>query len=202
MMNFSSHREHLVYYLYCFRCMPHLVVYSFHRNKHIIQADVKKNLEVYKRNYRILSGLIYLFAFAPAFRNLFYHRIQPWDFFLGIICPPLSTLIIYTRQIGEGFCIAHGFATAIGAHSIGKNCIIHHMVTIGETANGNPTLMDNVCIYPGAVVIGKITIGNNVIIGANSTVYKDVPDNSMVLPGTSKIMRFNKDFLPKTKLHN
>ena len=42
----------------------------------------------------------------------------------------------------------------------------------------------------GGGIFGKITIGNNVVIGANATVYKDVPDNSTVLPGSSKIMRW------------
>lgn len=40
------------------------------------------------------------------------------------------------------------------------------------------------------MVIGNITIGNNVVIGANATVYFNVPDNCSVLPGTSKIFKW------------
>lgn len=44
-----------------------------------------------------------------------------------------------------------------------------------------PTILDNVSIKAGAKVLGKITIGNNVIIGANAVVVKDVPDNCTVV---------------------
>ncbi len=57
---------------------------------------------------------------------------------------------------------------------------------------GFPTILDNVTIYAGAIVIGNITVGNNSVIGANATVFKNVPDNCTVLPGTSKIMQWRK----------
>ena len=66
---------------------------------------------------------------------------------------------------------------------IGKNCRILPNVMIGSKfANGVPDALvpvigDNVFIGTGAVVIGNIRIGNNVIIAANSVVTKDVPDD-------------------------
>lgn len=68
--------------------------------------------------------------------------------------------------------------------TIGKNSRIYHHVTIGNDdvdALNVPTIGDNVTIYPGAKIIGKIKIGNNVKIGANAVVVEDVPDNSIVL---------------------
>ncbi len=191
-MKLHSKREYLIYYLNFVRCIPHILVFLFHKNRLIIQADMKKNFEELCIDYPQISGLIYLFAFMPSFRNVFYYRIKPLDFFLGILCPPLSTLKIRTDFIGEGLTIANGYATLIGAKSIGKNCTISQQVTIGATKYGNPTIKNNVTIYAGAIVIGKISIGENVTIGANATVYKDIPDNCTVLPGTSKIMRWNK----------
>jgi serine O-acetyltransferase len=99
---------------------------------------------------------------------------------------------VESKQIGEGMIIIHGFSTAIGAESIGKNCIIYQQVTIGATKDGFPTILDNVTIYAGAVIIGKITIGNNVVVGANATVFNDVPDNCTVLPGSSRVMKWRK----------
>lgn len=67
---------------------------------------------------------------------------------------------------------------------IGSNCKIFHQVTIGNDyrhLKNVPTIGDNVTIYPGAKIIGKITIGNNVEIGANAVVVENVPDNSVVL---------------------
>ena len=67
---------------------------------------------------------------------------------------------------------------------LGKNCVIYQNVTIGakkrNLANNRenfPTLGDNVIVYAGACIIGGIKIGNNVQIGANAVVTKDIPAN-------------------------
>ena len=57
-------------------------------------------------------------------------------------------------------------------------------VTIGQVNRGKyqgvPTIGNGVYIGPGAKVIGKISIGSNVAIGANAVVTTDVPDNACV----------------------
>ena len=52
--------------------------------------------------------------------------------------------------------------------------------TIGLSKTAGPRFGDDVIIYAGAVVVGDINIGNNVIIGANAVVTIDIPDNSVV----------------------
>jgi serine O-acetyltransferase len=121
---------------------------------------------------------------------LFYQRIGALKYLLNIFCPEISTLVIHTEQIGEGLFIWHGFATGIGAKSIGKNCTINQQVTIGNS-NGYPTILDNVRIQAGATIVGNITIGNNSTIGANATVLTDVPDNCTVYPAPCRIMKWN-----------
>ncbi len=89
--------------------------------------------------------------------------------------------IYYSSSIKEGLKINHGIGTVIGARvQIGKNVLLHHNVTLGDRNGGRPTLGDNVTIYPGAVVIGNIEIGNYSIIGANATVLKSAPENSII----------------------
>ena len=84
-------------------------------------------------------------------------------------------------------CVVHFDA------KIGKNCKILPNVMIGSKfANGipdaePPVIGDNVFIGTGAVVIGRIHIGNNVIIGANSVVTRDVPENSIAVGSPAKI---------------
>ena len=51
-----------------------------------------------------------------------------------------------------------------------------------------PKVGDNVVICTGAKLIGNITIGNNVIIGAGAVVVKDVPDNAVVGGVPAKIL--------------
>jgi serine O-acetyltransferase len=164
------------------------------RSKRVLQQDLNRNLEWKNKNYSELVGLIFLLAFNKAFRNIFYYRLSFSGFFLNIICPQSSTFRIDTERIGEGFSIVHGFATTVGAKSIGRNFTVFQQVTIGAAAKlGSPTILDNVTVYAGAIIIGNVTIGNNVVIGANATVYVNVPDNSTVLPGTSKIMKWRKE---------
>jgi len=93
-------------------------------------------------------------------------------------------------QIGSGFYIGHFGAIVVHPRSvIGKNCNISHGVTLGQANRGRnkgyPKLGDNVYIGPGAKIVGAVVIGNNVAIGANCVVTKNIPDDSVVvgIPG-------------------
>lgn len=65
-----------------------------------------------------------------------------------------------------------------------------HNVTIGNRyeINDVPIIKDNINIGVGAVIIGRIKIGNNVDIGANAVVLKDVPDNCIAVDNPAKIL--------------
>jgi serine O-acetyltransferase len=104
-------------------------------------------------------------------------------------------LFIRTDDIGEGLFIQHGFSTIIYAKSIGKDCWINQQITIGQAyrngGGGISTIGDNVAIYAGAKVLGNITIENNVKIGANAVVVKNVPDNCTVIGIPAYIIKRN-----------
>ncbi len=187
-------KEYILLAFNAIRCAPHVLVFYLHKNKSLIIADLNQGYKLMEKDYKYKEplDLLYLLAFCRQFRNLFYYRTRPFSSLLNILCPQLPNLEITTKTIGGGLTILHGYATAIGAESIGENCVIFQQVTIGGTIHGAPTLLNNVKVYAGAVIIGKITIGNNVVIGANATVYNDIPDNCTVLPGTSKVMKWGK----------
>lgn len=76
-----------------------------------------------------------------------------------------------------GLSIAHAGTIVVSNNAhIGRNCRIHEGVTIGATGGENDaaTIGNNVFIGTGAKVIGKIRIANDVCIGANSVVVKDI----------------------------
>lgn len=95
--------------------------------------------------------------------------------------------------IGPGLFISHnGPVTINGASIIGKNCNIGSGVTIGQenrgVRKGSPVIGDSVWIGTNAVIVGKITIGNNVLIAPNSYVNFDVPSNSIVIGNPGRII--------------
>ena len=97
--------------------------------------------------------------------------------------------------LGGGSKFAYGgIGVVIHARAvIGKNCVIGQNVTIGGKSGWHevPVIGDNVEISAGARVLGPIRIGNNVIIGANAVVVKDVPDNCIVAGVPAKIIKEN-----------
>ena len=83
--------------------------------------------------------------------------------------------------IGKNFRIPHPLCVVIGKDAvIGDNFTIYQGVTIGQNNDKFPVIGDNVTVFAGAKIIGGIKIGNNVIVGANSVVTHDVPDNCVV----------------------
>ncbi|MDR5589339.1 hypothetical protein [Christiangramia sp. SM2212] len=76
---------------------------------------------------------------------------------------------------------------------IGDNCKIGTNVTIGGTSKKYevPIIGNRVQISTGAKILGPVTIGNDVIIGANSVVVKDVPSNCVVAGIPAKVIKEN-----------
>lgn len=91
--------------------------------------------------------------------------------------------ISYKTEIGKSAQITHPFGIVVFAKEIGSNAWFHSGCVIGQAHNGRadiPTIGSNVSFGIGCKVIGNITVGSNVIIGANAVVTHDVPDNSIV----------------------
>ena len=91
------------------------------------------------------------------------------------------------NAFGEGLSIAHwGPVVVHPTARIGKNCRIHQCVTIGAT-NGEKQaarIGDNVFIGPCTSIIGDVTIGSDIAIGANTVVTKSFADGGVTIAGT------------------
>ena len=95
--------------------------------------------------------------------------------------------------IGPGLYIGHWGCIRIGRQvRIGEQCNISPMVFLGFGAvggkTGTPTLGNRVYVAVGAKVIGPIKVGNDVAVGANAVVCKDVPDHVTVGGVPAKII--------------
>ena len=130
----------------------------------------------------------------PEFRNLFYFR-YPFAHFLRFLYPGVSNLDFFMKssEIEGGVMIWHGFSTVVNARHIGKDFQLWQNVIIGKKStlpiDDKPWIGDNVKICGGAIVIGKIMIGNNVIIGAGAVVTKDIPDDCVVVGNPARIIK-------------
>jgi serine O-acetyltransferase len=107
-------------------------------------------------------------------------------------------------EIGENFTIDHGTGVVIGSTSIiGNNVKIYQGVTLGAKSfpldeNGNPikgiprhpVVEDDVVIYAGATILGRVTIGKGSVIGGNVWVTKDMPPYSKLIQSRSRETTF------------
>ena len=96
--------------------------------------------------------------------------------------------------IGRRLFMDHGMGIVIGETAIvGDDCTIYHQVTLGGTGKErlkrHPTLKNNVIVGSGSKVLGNILIGENVKIGANSVVLKDIEDNVTVVGIPGKVIK-------------
>lgn len=93
--------------------------------------------------------------------------------------------------VGKNFRIDHfGDIIISGYAKFGDNCTVRNGVTIGlrhENEPCAPQFGNNVSIGAGAKILGPITIGDDVDIGANAVVIEDVPSNSIAVGVPAKI---------------
>ena len=174
--------------------------------KHMIMNDL------YRYTGKISFGVfIKNVLFNPGFKYTFIMRETRYFKTIGIIYLPIHWIfrillnhykykygisIPYNTNISGGFYIGHFGGIIVNSKTIiGKNCNISQGVTIGKAYGGKfpgvPKIGDNVYIGPGAKVIGGITIGNDVAIGANCVLTKPVPDNAVVVGIPGEIKSYN-----------
>ena len=106
-----------------------------------------------------------------------------------------------SAKIGTGFFIDHGMGVVIGETAeIGDYVTLFQGVTLGgtgkERGKRHPTLGNHVVVGAGAKILGGIGIGDNVKIGANSVVLKNVPANSTVIGVPARIIKTQGERLP------
>ena len=160
-------------------------------------ANLKEDLKTYKGDWS-----------SQGFWVMVVYRFGRWRYTIksALIRKPVSLLykILYKLiqvitgielpcevRVGKNFRIDHfGGIIISGFASFGDNCVIRDGVTVGLRRVDDPVaprIGNNVDIGTGAKVLGGITIGDNVVIGANAVVLEDVPPNSIAVGVPAKI---------------
>lgn len=99
-----------------------------------------------------------------------------------------------TAEIGRRLSIEHhGCIVIHGAARLGDDCLIRHGVTIGNKGAADPgaapVIGHRVDIGAGAKILGRITVGDDVVVGANAVVVHDVPNNAIVGGVPARILK-------------
>ncbi|HEY9799738.1 MAG TPA: serine O-acetyltransferase [Leptolyngbyaceae cyanobacterium] len=172
----------------------------------------------------LLSDFLIIFERDPAARNwlevifcypglhaICLHRFAHWLHRRGVVFFPrlishlarfLTGIEIHPGAvIGKGVFIDHGMGVVIGETAIvGDYALIYQGVTLGgtgkESGKRHPTVGSHVVVGSGAKVLGNITIGDRVRIGAGSVVLRDVPHDCTVVGVPGRIVTQK----PKTNL--
>lgn len=131
-----------------FLCYPGFHAIAIHRLSH----------KLWRHNFKLLARFLSFIG----------------RFFTGIEIHPGA-------RIGQRFFIDHGMGVVIGeTATIGDDVTIYHDVTLGGTSFDkgirHPQVGNNVIIGAGAQLLGPINISDNVRIGSNAVVVKDVPE--------------------------
>ena len=93
-------------------------------------------------------------------------------------------------EFGARFVLIHSQGVVInGAVRGGDDIMIEHQVTIGAEGRQAPQLGSRIFIGAGAKIIGAVTIGDDVKIGANAVVTKDLPDGATAVGIPAKVIK-------------
>lgn len=181
--------------------------------RNLYHADARRYLDDTKYERLLRGGVLtrYLISFTePGLKFLYYFRlcnsIRGKLIYLPLYYIALKRFnhykykygisIPFNTKIDKGFYIGHfGCIVVNPSTMIGKNVNISQGVTIGAAnrgeKRGTATIGNEVYIGPGVKIIGAVSIGNNVAIGANAVVTHDIPDNAVVVGVPARIISMN-----------
>ena len=140
--------------------------------------------------FRLNNGLYSIFKKTPILNKVLGLHCLIWlkisQIVTGLSLPP-------GLKIGKGIFISHSGTIIVNANCIlGENVNLAPDTVIGfgikNGIEGFPQIGDRVFVGPGAKIFGPITIGNDVMIGANAVVNEDVPDMAVVVGIPAKIV--------------
>ena len=145
--------------------------------KELYNADIARyggKPEMYIRIFHFLYRKAAVVSFTPM-RLLYKALFRIWANRRGLE-------ITANNQIG-GIYIGHAYNITINSRAkIGCNCNIHKGAVIGQANRGKrkgyPTIGNRVYIGINSVIVGKVTIGDDVMIAPNSFVNVDIPSYS------------------------
>lgn len=172
--------------------LQHYIAQDLIRNK--IKSGGVKSWILIRLNPRVYFtyNLRYLEYYSNQKQTILVRIKRLWHYYIHKRLSYKLGFTIYPNNFGPGLYIGHyGTIVVNTACRIGANCTINVDVNIGM---GGSIIGDNVYISPGVKIIKPVHIGNNVMIGANAVVNKNIPDNVVVAGIPAKIIKDVPDY--------
>jgi len=117
--------------------------------------------------------------------------LSPEKITKGILCDPGDNLNNYI-QASNGIVFGSNIELGPGVSIISSN---HKQDNLREHTKGTPiNIGNNVWIGANTTILPEVTIGNNVTIGANSLVNKNIPDNSVAVGNPCKVIKSKEKY--------
>lgn len=137
------------------------------------------------------EGTLAILTHRPYYIELLYHRLHlPFGSIVRFLFGSYPLFLPGYTIVGGGVFLEHPLCSRLNAVSIGSGFHCYHNVTFGDNGRGElPTIGNNVICGAGSCVIGAIKVGDNVKIGANAVVTKDVPSNCTVVGNPALIVK-------------
>ena len=109
---------------------------------------------------------------------------------VNTLCLAVTGIHVHRESdIGPGLVIHNSNCIFILATKIGHSCTVNQGVSVASVrGTGWPTLGNNVYLGAGCKVMGGVTVGDNVVVSANSLVITDVPGNCTVLGVPARVI--------------
>ena len=109
---------------------------------------------------------------------------------INTVCLMLTGIHIqWKSDIGPGLVVHNCSCIFVLATRIGHSCTVNQGVSVASIrGTGWPTIGNNVYLGAGCKVMGGVTVGDNVVVSANSLVIADVPSNCTVLGVPARII--------------
>jgi len=155
------------------------------------------------KDWLLHNEVWYIFYYIRHLRYVEYYKNKNkllflWHFFFYKRLGFKLRITIYPGTVGPGLRIYHaGDFVHVGPNvRIGKNCTLLPGVVFGnkyEKADEDKIVVGDNCYFGlGAKIFGNVKIGNNVTVGANAVVTKDIFDNAVVGGVPAKVIKIKR----------
>lgn len=161
----------------------------------ILQDLTRNSLGKRPTPFRCVTMLV-----TARYRAVFLFRVSQWlgahrlsvvaDLVKQVNHSTTGADLAWQARVGNGLILYHPVGVVFGPDIVvGHNCTVQQGVTLGGRAEGgSATVGRNVFLGAGCKVLGNVVLGDDVTVGANAVVLRDIPDGKVAVGVPARII--------------